>query len=223
LEKLLDDQTAGQVSAMFSDLAGQVEILYFGTQEDCLYCEDILKLLHEVSALSGLINLKIYDLEKDAETARQYHVDKAPTLVIAAREGDSIIDYGVRFVGAPAGHEFTTLIHDLIAVSKRESHLTQETKDILAGLTDPLLLQVFVTPTCPYCPQAVSLAHNMAIESPMVQAEMVEATEFPSLAAEFHVGGVPQTTINRGAGTLVGAAPEEKLVAEIKRVLAAQK
>jgi hypothetical protein len=58
----------------------------------------------------------------------------------------------------------------------------------------------------------------MAIESPLVEAEMVEAMEFPELANRFNVGGVPQTTINAGAGTLVGAGPEEYLVAEIMKV-----
>jgi hypothetical protein len=65
----------------------------------------------------------------------------------------------------------------------------------------------------------VVLAHQMAIESPMIQAEMVEANEFPELSNRYHVSGVPQTTINMGAGTLVGGAPEEKLVAEILSVL----
>ena len=63
------------------------------------------------------------------------------------------------------------------------------------------------------------LAHRMAIESPLVEAEMVEAMEFPELANRFNVGGVPQTTINAGAGTLVGASPEEHLMAEIMKVL----
>ena len=53
----------------------------------------------------------------------------------------------------------------------------------------------------------------------MVLAEMVEASEFPELANRFHVSGVPQTTINAGAGTLVGAAGEDQLVAEIIRAL----
>lgn len=63
------------------------------------------------------------------------------------------------------------------------------------------------------------LAHQMALESPMVEAEMVEAMEFPQLSDRFHVSGVPQTTINSGAGTVVGAYPEEHLLAEIKRAV----
>jgi hypothetical protein len=59
----------------------------------------------------------------------------------------------------------------------------------------------------------------MALESPMVEAEMVEAMEFPDLSDRFAVSGVPQTTINAGAGMVVGAVPEESLLAEILRVV----
>ena len=61
------------------------------------------------------------------------------------------------------------------------------------------------------------LAHQLALESPWVQAEMVEATEFPELSRRHAVSGVPQTTINDGAGVVVGAVPEDQLVAEILR------
>jgi hypothetical protein len=60
------------------------------------------------------------------------------------------------------------------------------------------------------------LANQIAMESPLVESEMVEAMEFPELANRFNVSGVPQTTINAGAGTLVGAAPEESLLAKIQ-------
>jgi hypothetical protein len=59
----------------------------------------------------------------------------------------------------------------------------------------------------------------MALESPMVEAEMVEAMEFPDLSNRFRVSGVPQTTINHGAGTVVGAVPEDNLMAEIMRAM----
>ena len=63
------------------------------------------------------------------------------------------------------------------------------------------------------------LAHQLALESPWVQAEMVEATEFPDLTRRHAVSGVPQTTINDGAGVVVGAVPEDHLVAEILRAV----
>ncbi len=60
----------------------------------------------------------------------------------------------------------------------------------------------------------------MALESEWVQAEMVEASEFPELTSQFGVSGVPDTSINHGAARVVGAVPEEHLLAEIQRVVA---
>jgi hypothetical protein len=47
----------------------------------------------------------------------------------------------------------------------------------------------------------------------------VEATEFYDLAERHAVSGVPQTTINDGAGNVLGAVPEDYLVAEIRHAL----
>jgi hypothetical protein len=66
----------------------------------------------------------------------------------------------------------------------------------------------------------VLLAHQMAMENPrMIRAEGVEATEFPDLANQFQVMGVPQTVINAGAGMVVGAVPEQNLLAELMRAM----
>ena len=63
------------------------------------------------------------------------------------------------------------------------------------------------------------LAHRMALASPMVTSDAIEATEFPDLADKYRVSGVPHTVINLGAGNMIGAAPEEMLVAEIQKSL----
>jgi hypothetical protein len=60
----------------------------------------------------------------------------------------------------------------------------------------------------------------MALESPFVQAEMVNAAEFPELSDRFEVSGVPQTTINLGLGTVIGAYPEDDLLEEILQAVA---
>lgn len=217
MEALLNDEIKKQVKEAFSQLKDPVEVLYFGRQDNCDYCDQTLQLSEEVIGLSEILHLNKYDLDADAELARLYNVDKTPGLVIAGREGDQLIDYGVRIAGIPAGHEFSSFIQDLILISNRDSGLSQSTRDMLVRIDKPVTLQVFVTPTCPYCPRAVILAHQMAMESGMVQAEMVEAMEFPELSRRHNVSGVPQTTINDGAGHVIGAVPEENLLAEITR------
>lgn len=219
MEQLLNEDIRKQVREVFAQLNAPVEVLYFGQEEDCELCDQTRQLVEEVVELSDRLHLSIYDLEADADIARQYNVDKAPGLVIAGRDGDRIVDYGVRYAGIPAGHEFTSLVHDLVLVSGRDSALSPKSREFLGKLTTPVLLQVFVTPSCPYCPRAVLLAHQMALESPLVQAEMVEAMEFPELSERNGVSGVPQTTINDGAGVVIGVVPEDYLLAEIMRVV----
>lgn len=217
MEALLNEDIKNQVKETFSQLTQPVEVLFFGKQENCDYCDQTLQLVEEVAELSDLIQVNRYDVDNDLQIAEQYQVDKTPGLVIAARENGQLVDYGVRFAGVPSGHEFSSLIQDIILVSGRDSKLSPSMREMLAGLDKPVSLQVFVTPTCPYCPQAVILAHQMAMESDYVQAEMVEAMEFPELSSRHGVHGVPQTTINDGAGHVVGAVPEQQLFAEILR------
>ncbi len=147
MAELLNSEIKEQVRQVFADLEEPVEVLFFGRAEDCLYCEDVQQLVREVVELSDLLSLRSYDLDDDAEIAAEYHVDKAPTLVLAAKNGAEIRDYGIRYAGIPSGHEFSSFIHDLLRVSSRDSGLNQATRDFLSKLSEPVHLQVFVTPT----------------------------------------------------------------------------
>ncbi len=219
MEKLLNEQIVGQVKDVFNGMKEPVEILFFGS-ETCDYCTETRQLVEEVADTHASISAAYYDLDKDATMAAEFNVDKAPAIVIAAKNGNEVVNYGIQYSGIPSGHEFSTLINDILLVSGRDSGLDEATRAYLKGLETPLHMQVFVTPTCPYCPRAVLLAHQMAMENPaMIRAEGVEATEFPDLANRFNVSGVPQTTINAGRGTVVGAVPEGHLLDEIKRAL----
>jgi glutaredoxin-like protein len=218
MSSLLNDDVIGQVRDAFQDLKEPVQVLFF-SGEDCEYCDDTRQLVEEVTALSDTVSLETLDLDQDPELAARYQVDKAPGLVIAGREGDQVVDYGIRYAGIPSGHEFSSLIQDLLLVSQREAGLSPETNQFLESLEEPVHLQVFVTPTCPYCPSAVILAHRFALASEMVQAEMVESSEFQDLVLKYKVSGVPDTSINHGAGRVVGAVPEAELVSEIQKVI----
>ncbi len=216
-QRILDDSVLGQVQDAFAALKQPVQILFFGSKDNCDYCGEERQLLDEVAALHEGIGLTVYDLETDRDVAEQFHVDKVPAVVIAAKDGDQVKDLGIHFAGIPSGHEFGTLINDILLVSQRDSGLSEKTREFLRNLDQPLLLQVFVTPTCPYCPRAVLLAHQMAMENPKwIRAEGVEATEFRELAEKYYVSGVPQTVINSGAKMVVGAVPEINLLSQIR-------
>ena len=147
MAQLLNEDINQQIREVFEGLKHPVHMMFFGSKISCDYCDDTRQLVEEVAALSDQLSIAIYDMEADADLAARYNVDKAPGLVIAAKEGDQITDFGVRLAGIPSGHEFTSLIQDILLVSNRDSGLNPQTREFLKGLDKPILLQVFVTPT----------------------------------------------------------------------------
>ncbi len=147
METLLNEQVISQIKQTFENLKEPVHILFFGTKDNCEYCNETRQLLEEVAAINEKLSLSVYDLQDNADMAVRFNVDKAPAVVIAAKDGEQIIDFGIQYSGIPAGHEFGTLINDIIIVSSRDSGLSEEVRQFLKNLEKPLHLQVFVTPT----------------------------------------------------------------------------
>ncbi len=212
---LISDEDKEYLKKEFEDkLAGNVKLVMF-TQHDheCRYCKETREIVETLATLSDRIDAEVYHFMDDKEKADEYGVDKIPAIAIIGEK-----DYGVKFYGIPSGYEFTTLIQDILEVSKGETALSEESKKEIAKIDKPLHLQVFVTPTCPYCPSAVHLAHQAAIENDNIKADMVEAIEFPQLSQKYDVSGVPKTVIN-GKNEFVGAMPEEAFIKELKAAL----
>ncbi len=217
---LLNENIEKQIREAFEALTGPVNIVLFTQGEnmpECEYCVETRELLEEVSALSDKITLEVHDFAREAQLAEQYHIDKIPAVAILS-SGAAPKDHGIRLYGVPAGYEFSTLIEDILMVSQQKSALNAKTLNELKKLTQPVNIQVFVTPTCPYCPRAVVLAHQLALASEYITAAMVEANEFPHLSSKYQVYGVPRTVIE-DVIHVEGAVPEAMLIEELMKVL----
>lgn len=191
------------------NLSGPVTIKLFTQAISCQFCRETQQLLEEVAALSDKIELRVHNFVLDKAEAEAHGIRRIPATVIMGET-----DYGIRFYGIPSGYEFNTLIEDIVAVSNDAHGLSDETLAQLARIQVPVHIQVFVTPTCPYCPEAVRIAHSLAMASDKITADMVESVEFPQLANRYSVMGVPKTVINEKT-ELEGAAPEPLVVAKV--------
>jgi alkyl hydroperoxide reductase subunit AhpF len=96
-------------------------------------------------------------------------------------------------------------------VSRRESGLSQESKTKLQGWKKPAHIQVLITLTCPYCFQAVRIAHQLAFENEFITADMIDTSEFPHLLNKYQVYGVPKVVINESV-QFEGALPEKEFI-----------
>ena len=209
---LLAEKDVKYLEELFGkELENKVKLIFFH-DDDCEYCELEGQLLDEVQALSDKILVERY--HKDSEKGREYNIEFAPALIITLEDGK---DRGVRFYGVPSGHEFGTLIQDIVLFGKNaKPQLSQETIDKLNQLDKPVKISVFVTPTCPYCPKAALTAHNMALASDKVTAEVVEAGEFFDLSDQFGVSSVPHIAINRDPEKFfIGAYPEPQFLQQV--------
>ncbi len=181
--------------------------------QECLFCKETKELVTKVSSLSDKIELIVYDFVSDKEKAEEFNIDKIPAVLVQGKE-----DLGIRFFGIPSGYEYTSFIETILDASKGKTGLNQKTKDALQTIDKDIHIQVFVTPTCPYCTTAVRLGHQFALESPHIKADMVESTEFPHLAQKYNVFGVPKTIINE-THSVEGAVPEETFLEHVLKSL----
>jgi len=119
-----------------------VKLLFFTQTIACQFCRETEQLLREVAALSDKITLQVYNFVTDKAVADQYGIDKIPATVVMGAA-----DYGIRFYGIPSGYEFTSLIEDIVDVSRGKSGLSAKTLELLQAIKDPVHVQVFITPT----------------------------------------------------------------------------
>lgn len=211
---VLDEKTQKELERIFDALDNDVNLVFFTQEIECRFCKDTRLLLEDLSSVSSKIKVKTLDFVNDKKEADKYGVDKIPAIVVL--DGDK--DPGIKFYGIPGGYEFASIIETIKMVSTGDNPLEQSTLDFLKSLKNEVHFQVFVTPTCPYCPAAVVLAHRFAFASPLVKSDMVEATEFPELSVKYKVMGVPRTVINETVFQ-EGAAPEGMLIEKIKESL----
>jgi alkyl hydroperoxide reductase subunit AhpF len=130
------------VKKEFERVGGPVKLTVFASELGGENNSQTVALIREVVALSDQLSVTVLNPHIDREQAEAYGVTESPVVVVEGAR-----DYGIRFLGIPAGYEFSNLIDSIVAVSTGEAGLSEETKTALAGLTEDVTIKVFATPT----------------------------------------------------------------------------
>ncbi|MBN1984424.1 MAG: thioredoxin family protein [Chitinivibrionales bacterium] len=199
---VLSDKDQKQIAAYFEkELKNPVTINVYSQRKSalnfpiiakCANCDTMEQVIQELAKLSRLISVTTIDYLGDDENAEQKEtVERIPCIELIGTQ-----DYGIRYYGLPLGYEFAAFIETMGDVSKGSTTLSKATKEKLKILENKVSIKVFVTLNCPLCPRAVHIAHQMAIQSDYISADMIEIQEFPHLTQKYNIYSVPKVVLN---------------------------
>ncbi len=209
---LFDEKVTGQLKQILSQMKEKVEVVFVTQEIECPACKNTREFLEEVVSFSDKLKSKTLDFVKDQKAREELGVDKIPALVIVDGKGGNT---GMKFYGLPGGYEINSFLQSLLEASGHKEALPGEVADRIAAIKKDVHIQVFVSLGCPYCPQAVSTAHRLALESSHVKADMIESSTFPHVANKYDVSSVPKIIINE-THELIGSHPISALLAVIE-------
>jgi thioredoxin reductase (NADPH) len=201
-ETFLPREIREQLQAIFAQFPDPVPIFLFTQQGN----NDVLnqaarELLEGFHSISNKIQYEEIDLGH--ELAKKFQVETSPTLIFDPEH------FAIRYLGAPFGEEGRTFLEALILVGFRKSNVSEPSRKVLLSIDSPRKIKLFVSPTCPYCPQQAANALKAAVEHPhMVSLEIIDIYSNPELANRYSAQSVPQAFANE-ALIAQGAQTEE--------------
>ena len=138
----LSAQDEQAVKKEFARIGGPVKLTVFASELGPETNSETVALVREVAALSDQLSVVLLNPHIERDEAQAYGVEVTPAIIVEGAR-----DYGIRFLGIPAGYEFSNLIDSIVAVSTGEPSLSEETKTALTGLASDVTIKVFTTPT----------------------------------------------------------------------------
>jgi len=180
------EETTEELKRLFSMLKNKLNILLFTRKgENDVYNDLAGRILGWFGRTTDKITVTPYSLNHDL--ARKYRVHYSPTIVF---EPDT---YDIQWLGAPAGEEGRTLVEMILLLGTGQTGLSDDSEKILSRISEKRHVRVFVSPTCPYCPQQAINAAKAAIAHPdRIGLEIVDVQAFPEIADAYDAQSVPQ-------------------------------
>ena len=132
----------------FSEMTVPVRLLFFTQALDCETCLQTRQILDELPPLSGRITIEELNFVLEKDRAASYGIDRVPAIVVLGEDQTGQpADSRIRFLGAPGGYEFVSLVQAILLVGGHGSSLSDTNLARIALVDKPLTLQVFTTPT----------------------------------------------------------------------------
>ncbi|MEN6487237.1 MAG: FAD-dependent oxidoreductase [Syntrophobacteraceae bacterium] len=210
-DSFLNGEIGDQLRATFKSLPHNISLYLFTRRGDNDVLNDAARDL--IRAFQGITDkIRVNEFDLDHELARKWKVTTSPAILF---DPDS---YSIRYLGTPYGEEGRTFLGTLILLGVRTSNFNEQSVKLAQKLSEPRAVKVFVSPTCPYCPEQALNAVRAAIERPdLISLEIVDIQANPEMANRYSAFSVPQTFAN---DVLIaqGAQPEELFLLSLEKL-----
>ena len=200
-----------QLAEIFDKLSYKVPLYLFtkpgSNDQFSQAAREVLKL---ISGITPKISFEEYDLNH--ELAHKWNVDRSPTILLDPE------NFHIRWLGAPMGEEGKILVQSLIMIGNRSSGASEQSQKVLQKINSSRDIKIFVSVTCPYCPQQAVNTLKAAVEKPeWISLEIIDIQANIDLAEKHAAFSTPQTFAN---DTLIakGAQPEELFMASLEKM-----
>lgn len=190
LEEAQIQQVQREISELLKGVVHEIPILLF-TQPGMndVFSDAARQAIRFFRQLTDKIVLREFNL--DHESAKKWNVQYSPTLVFDPER------YNIRWLGAPLGEEGRIFIEALVLIGSQKSHLSEQSFQVIKRIGTPRDVKVFVSATCPYCPQQAVNTLKAAVEKPdLISLEIIDIQANPELADHYSAHSVPQTYSN---------------------------
>ncbi len=206
----LEDVKA-QLRPIFEKFTNEIPLLLFTTTDSNEpFNRGTRQIIRALMELSQKIILHEFDLAH--KEARKWKAVYSPTLLFDPEH------YKVRWYGAPLGEEARTFVEAMIMIGYGRTNLGVQAKKILDRMKDPRDVKVFVSTTCPYCPQQAVNALKAAIEKPeLITLEIIDIQANPRLAGKYSAQSVPQVYANEKL-IAMGAQTEDLFMLSLEKM-----
>lgn len=205
------DQAEKELKRLFAAFENDIPLVLFAQPgQNDVFADAARRAVRFFRRLTDKITLQEYPLSH--ELAQKWQVQQSPTIVIAPER------YHIQWLGAPLGEEGRIFIEALMLVGIGRTDLNDHARQVITRLDDRREIKVFVSASCPYCPQQALNALKAAVARPdLVSVRIIDIQANAALAETYAAHSVPQTYANE---VLIakGAQPEELFMLSLEKM-----
>ena len=177
----LNKKLKKQITDSFSKIRSPVEVMLFVSGKYPKVEKEMETALKEILSLNKKLSFSKYKVS--SSMGKKYELKKGPAIIIHGKEKGK-----VRYFGFPSGYLFPIFVMDIVEASVGGKKA--------ASVKKKIHLEVFAMPPDKYSPIAGKIAHDVALASNNVTADIIDALLFPELVRKYKVKEIPTTIIN---------------------------